>query len=75
MQASPNAVDGGAAAHEFRIAIPFGLPAVAGAIVSLAMCYGTVLVKEVFGIPTLGLNPHVQAVLMWSSALLAECAL
>lgn len=62
-------------AAEFRIVLPFGMPAFACAMISLATCYGSIIAAALLGIDSLGLNPHVQAVLMWSFALLAVVAL
>jgi class 3 adenylate cyclase/uncharacterized membrane protein len=47
---------------------PFGLVAMVGASVSLAFCYGQVLISliaPVLGMPAFELNIHVQAVFMW----------
>jgi class 3 adenylate cyclase len=60
---------------EFRIVFPFGVPAFACAIASLATCYASIVAASFLGIHSLGLNPHVQAVLMWGFALLAVLAL
>ena len=67
----PSAAD----AKELRIVIPFGLPALAWAIASLVACYATLVLSALFDIASLGLNPHVQAVIMWVFALLAVFAL
>lgn len=64
-----------APATEFKIVLPFGMPAFISAMISLATCYGSILVGLLLGIDSLGLNPHVQAVLMWSFGLLAAIAL
>ncbi len=66
---------GPAQGAEFKIVLPFGIPAFVCAITSLAMCYVNIIVASVLGVASLGLNPHVQAVLMWSIALLAVLAL
>ena len=56
----------------------FGLLAYAGAAVSLAVCFWTStfgLVAPILGLPSVGINPHVQAVIMWLFAAVAVVAL
>lgn len=55
--------------------IPQGLVAILAALSSLVTCYGKIIAETIFGIQFLGLNPHLQAVLMWGFALLAVVAL
>jgi class 3 adenylate cyclase len=56
---------------------PFGIPALAFALASMASCFGAILVKLSLGLTPqdLGLNPHVQAVVMWGLGLMAVYAL
>lgn len=72
MRAEEGAV---APAAEVRISLPFGVPALLCSIASLITCYVTLIAATLFGLRALGLNPHVQAVLMWGFALLALYAL
>ena len=58
-------------AAELRLVLPFGIPALIGAGASMVTCYSTILASAILGIPKLGLNPHVQAVLMWGFGLFA----
>ena len=62
-------------AAELKIFLPFGFAALIGAVASAATCYGTIFASAILGVPKLGLNPHVQAVLMWAFALIAVFAL
>ena len=62
-------------ASEFRIVLPFGVPALGFAIASLLTCYTSILAGYLLGVDPLGINPHVQAVLMWGFAGLAVYAL
>lgn len=63
-------------AAELKLALPFGVPAFAAAMVSLAICYGSIVAGIMLGIHARQvLNPHLQAVLMWGFALLAVYAL
>jgi class 3 adenylate cyclase len=62
-------------AAELKIALPFGILAFGFAVASLATCYAGILAAYVLGVDFLSMNSHVQAVLMWSFALLAVYAL
>jgi class 3 adenylate cyclase len=62
-------------ASEFRIVLPFGVPALAFAAASLLTCYTSILAGYFLGVDPLEINPHVQAVLMWGFAALAVYAL
>jgi class 3 adenylate cyclase len=64
-----------AQAANVRLALPFGVKALVFAIASMAICFGTASVEFILGIDTLGMNPHVQAVLMWGLSLIAVYAL
>jgi class 3 adenylate cyclase len=58
--------------------LPFGLLAYLGAGSSVAFCYADVLTKlmaPLLGMNPVGMNPHLQAVLMWGSALIAVVGL
>lgn len=65
--------------QEFRLLVPFGSLAFAGAIGSLLCCYFVILLSVLSGLEPVSLsqviNPHVQAVVMWGLALLAVYAL
>ena len=61
-------------ATEFRVVLPFGFLAMVASLVSLSVCYGSNLASAVVGV-ALPINPHLQAVMMWGSALLAVYAL
>ncbi|MDX1485471.1 MAG: MerC family mercury resistance protein [Alphaproteobacteria bacterium] len=59
-------------------ALPFGFLAYLGAGLSVLFCYAGVLaelITPLLGLAPIGINPHLQAVLMWGSALLAVIAL
>jgi class 3 adenylate cyclase len=62
---------------EVNAVLPFGMPALAFAIASMAACFGVILVELYLGMKpySLGLNPHVQAVVMWALGLMAVRAL
>ena len=62
-------------ASEFRIVLPFGIPALGFATASLLTCYTSILAGYLLGADPLDINPHVQAVLMWGFAALAVYAL
>jgi class 3 adenylate cyclase len=62
-------------AAELKIALPFGILAFGFAVASLLTCYAGILAAYVLGVDFLSMNSHVQAVLMWSFALLAVYAL
>jgi hypothetical protein len=70
-------VFGLAQAIEAKAVFPFGMPALAFAIASMAACFGVILVELYLGLKpySLGLNPHVQAVVMWGLGLMAVHAL
>lgn len=55
--------------------LPFGSLAFAGALGSLVTCYGSIFLATLFGVEALGLNPHVQAVIMWGFGVLALYAM
>ena len=58
--------------EEFRLRLPVGAGAVLAALCSLTACYAEIVAITFFGSAAgLGLNPHVQAVLMWSLAVIA----
>jgi class 3 adenylate cyclase len=61
------------------IYLPFGSLALIAAFGSLAVCYASILIAAIIGVKVgdnaLGLNPHVQAVIMWGLAALAVFAL
>lgn len=57
------------------ITLPMGSLAFVGAFGSLAACYGVILVETFFDTRPFGLNPHVQAVIMWALGLVAVFAL
>lgn len=63
--------------NDGRFTLPFGWLAYLGAGLSLLMCYTNVLLRigagQTFG--SIGLNPHVQAVLMWTFGLVAVIGL
>lgn len=61
--------------HPLRRALPYGVLAFVGALGSLATCYGSIFIATLFGIEALGINPHVQAVVMWAFGLLAIYAM
>jgi hypothetical protein len=54
-----------------------GMPALAFALASMATCFGVILVELCLGVKphSLGLNPHVQASVMWALGLMAVHAL
>src|SRR5262249_32879739 len=62
---------------EVRVLLPFGVPALAFAIVSMTTCFGVWWVYSILGIKpsSLVMNPHLQAVIMWGFGLLAVYAL
>jgi class 3 adenylate cyclase len=62
-------------AAESKLNLPFGIPAFAFALASLATCYAGILAAYLLGLEPLSINYHVQAVLMWGFALLAVFAL
>jgi len=64
-------------ATELKISFPFGITALAFATASMAACFGLALVKSLLGLEPFyrPINPHVQAVIMWSLALGAVYAL
>ena len=62
-------------ASEVKLVFPFGIPALAFAILSMVICFGTILVDFFFGTEAAGMNPHVQAVLMWALSTIAVYAL
>lgn len=62
-------------AAELKLVLPFGIPALAGAVASLTTCYATVFAEAALGVSRLGLNPHLQAALMGAFALFAVYAL
>jgi class 3 adenylate cyclase len=59
----------------FRLALPFGALAFIGAIGSLLACYGSIVASAILGVEPYGINPHLQAVVMWGLGLLAIFAL
>jgi class 3 adenylate cyclase len=63
------------APEAFRLALPFGTLAFIGAIGSLLTCYGSIVAAAILGIEPYGINPHLQAVVMWGLGLLAIFAL
>jgi class 3 adenylate cyclase len=65
-----------AAAHatEVKLVLPFGILALGCAVASMAICFGNELLF-VLGIELPIINPHVQAVVMWSLSLVAVYAL
>lgn len=62
-------------AAEIKIVLPFGILAFGFAIASLSTCYIGIFAAFLLGVDFLGMNSHVQAVLMWGFALLAVYAL
>jgi class 3 adenylate cyclase len=61
--------------QNLRPPLPFGILAFGFAVASLATCYAGILAAYVLGVDFLSINSHVQAILMWSFALLAVYAL
>lgn len=61
----------GMGSEEFRISVPLGIGAVVAALASLATCYSGILATYIFGYPAFSINPHAQAILMWTLAVLA----
>ena len=57
--------------NDARRALPFGTLAFVGALGSLVTCYGSIVLKTALGVSTGGMNPHVQAAVMWGFGLLA----
>lgn len=55
--------------------LPFGLLAFAGALGSLLACYGSIIAESFLDIRSLGFDPHLQAVVMWSLAGVSLAAL
>lgn len=58
--------------------LPFGFVAYLGAGLSVAFCYADVLIRltvPLVGLEPVGINPHLQAVLMWASGLVAVLGL
>jgi hypothetical protein len=62
---------------EVRVLLPFGVPALAFAVVSMVTCFGAWWIYSILGIKPSSsvVNPHVQAVIMWGFGLLAVYAL
>lgn len=60
-----------------RFILPFGSLAYLGAGLSLLVCYTNILLRIVAGqtLESTGINPHVQAVMMWAFALVAVIGL
>jgi class 3 adenylate cyclase len=61
--------------RRFKLVLPFGALAFIGAVGSLVTCYGSIVAAAFFGTQSSGLNPHLQAVVMWGFGLLALYAL
>lgn len=61
--------------RQFKFIIPFGSWAIICAVGSLTACYGSIVSTAFFGTEPLGLNPHVQAVVMWGLGVLAIYAM
>lgn len=57
--------------REVRFGLPFGTLAFVGAFGSLVTCYGIIVAGALFGAEPLGIDPHLQAVLMWGFGLVA----
>jgi class 3 adenylate cyclase len=66
-----------APATKLSAVLPFGMPALALATASMAACFGVILVELYLGLQpySLGLNPHIQAIVMWGLGLMAVYAL
>jgi class 3 adenylate cyclase len=62
-------------ATEVKLVLPFGIPALIFASMSMVLCFGFIFVDFFLGTETAGMNPHVQAVLMWGLSLIAVYAL
>jgi len=76
--APTNGPNSDTAVAQGRGILAFGSLAYLGAAGSVVMCYATVLgtlIAPLLGLATLGMNPHLQAVLMWSFALVAVVGL
>lgn len=51
--------------------MPFGTLAFVGALGSLITCYGSIAATALFGMDAFGMNPHLQAVVMWGFGVMA----